>query len=404
MDKILVLNSGSTTVKFQLFKMDKGYHEVIAGGMVERIGQAGSKIVVKAAHKPEFLQEMAIADHKEAIKAILEDLTKKFLHNIAELSAVGHRMGHGGEYFDKSVIIDDDVMAKIYDTLPLLPLHGPAFVHGVEAAAELLPGVIQVATFDSAFHQSMEKATYTYALPHEYYKKDRIRRYGFHGTSHHYVSQKAAEILGYNGRFISCHLGGGASVAAINNGKSVDTTMGYTPSSGIMMATRSGDMDPYIPLHIMKTQQKTADEVNAMFNKESGLYGLSLGHTDMRDIMENAEKGDENCAFAIQAYVYNLLKTIGSFAAELGGVDALIFTAGIGENSPLIRQLLCERLSYLGVELDEAKNNARPAPFEITKPQSKVKVLVIPANEELMIAEETFNLLDESSVDEALAV
>lgn len=404
MDKILVLNSGSTTVKFQLFKMDNGYHEVIAGGMVERIGQAGSKIVVKAAHKPEFSRKMAIADHKEAIKAILDDLTKKFLHNISELSAVGHRMGHGGEYFDKSVIIDDDVMAKIYDTLPLLPLHGPAFVHGVEAAAELLPGVIQVATFDSAFHQSMEKEAYTYAIPRDYYKKDRIRRYGFHGTSHHYVSQKAAEILGYNGRFISCHLGGGASVAAINNGKSVDTTMGYTPSSGIMMATRSGDMDPYIPLHIMKTQQKTADEVNTMLNKESGLYGLSLGHTDMRDIMENAEKGDENCAFAIQAFVYNLLKTIGSFAAELGGVDALIFTAGIGENNPLIRKLLCERLNYLGIELDDAKNNARPAPFEITKPQSKVKVLVIPANEELMIAEETFNLLDELSVDETLAV
>ena len=404
MEKILVLNSGSTTVKFQLFEMEQGFHRVLAKGMVDRIGLPGSKIVVRADNGYEFSCECSVTDHKDAIKAILDYLSHRFLKNAAELSAVGHRMGHGGEYFDRSVTIDDDVMAKIYDTLPLLPLHGPAFVHGVEAMTELLPGVLQVATFDSAFHQSVEKPAFTYAIPREYYEKERIRRYGFHGTSHNYAAQKAAELFGRAGRFICCHLGGGASVTAIKDGKSVDTTMGYTPSAGIMMATRAGDMDPYIPLHIMKTQGKTADEVNAMFNKQSGLYGLSCGHSDMRDIIENAAKGDENCAFAIDAFVYSLLKTIGSYVAVLGGVDALIFTAGIGENASLVREKLCARLAYLGIELDGEKNRARPAPAEISAPQSKVKVYVIPANEELMIASETFALLDELAETEPLAV
>lgn len=404
MEKILVLNSGSTTVKFQLFKMDKGCHEVLAGGMVERIGLSGSKLIVRSAGGNEFSCEYPIENHKAAIKAILDYLSHGFLKNASELSAVGHRMGHGGEYFDRSVIIDDDIMAKIYDTLPLLPLHGPAFVHGVEAASGLLPGVPQVATFDSAFHQSMEKAAFTYAIPREYYVGERIRRYGFHGTSHDYAARCAAKILGYKGRIICCHLGGGASVTAIKGGKSVDTTMGYTPAAGIMMATRAGDMDPYIPLHIMKTQHKTADEVNRMLNKESGLFGLSGGHSDMRDIIANAEKGDENCIFAIEAYVYGLLKTIGAYVAVLGGVDALVFTAGIGENSPLIREKLCARLSYLGLELDKEKNEKRPAPAEINTPSSKVKVLVIPANEELMIAGEAYDLLEELASGESLAV
>ncbi len=404
MEKILVLNSGSTTVKFQLFQMDNGFHQAIAKGMVDRIGLSGSKIIVKADNNHEFACEFPIDGHKSAIKAILDYLGKKYLKNAGELSAVGHRMGHGGEYFDQSVIITGDVMEKIYDTMPLLPLHGPAFVHGVEAMADLLPGVLQVATFDSAFHQSMGKQAFTYALPREYYEKERIRRYGFHGTSHHYAAKKAAEVLGRKGRFICCHLGGGASVTAIKDGKSVDTTMGYTPSAGIMMATRAGDMDPYIPLHIMKTQGKTADEVNLMLNKQSGLYGLSCGYSDMRDIVENAEKGNENCAFAIEAFVYNILKTIGAYVAVLGGIDALIFTAGIGENASIIREKLCARLKYLGIELDAAKNAARPAPVDIAKPESRVRVLVIPANEELMIATETFELLDELAQSEPVAV
>ncbi len=404
MEKILVLNSGSTSVKFQLFKIGKGFHEVIARGMADRIGLSGSKIVVKADDAHEFSSELQIKDHKDAIKAILDYLSRRYIKNPSELAAVGHRMGHGGEYFDRSVVIDEDVMQKIYDTVPLLPLHGPAFVHGLEATTSLLPGVLQVATFDSAYHQSMEKPAYLYAIPREYYEKNQLRRYGFHGTSHHYAAKEAEKIIGHKGRFICCHLGGGASITAIKDGKSVDTTMGYTPSAGIIMSTRAGDMDPYIPLHIMKTQNKTPDDINRMINKESGLIGLTEGHSDMRDIIEQAEQGDEKCAFAIEAFVYNLIKTIGAYVAVLGGIDALIFTAGIGENAPIIRQKVCERLSYLGIELDTAANNIRPAPQMVTTAQSKVKVLVIPANEELMIAEETFELLEELAEKEPLAV
>lgn len=404
MDKILVLNSGSTTVKFQLFEMDGQSHKVIAKGCVERIGLDGSKLIIKSSSNAEFSCEEKVTNHKDAIKIILDCLTKRFLKNISELSAVGHRMGHGGEYFDRSVVIDEEVTKKIYDTVPLLPLHGPALVHGLEAVTSLLPNVLQVAAFDSAYHQSMPKCAYTYAIPQEYYKKGGIRRYGFHGTSHHYAAIEASKYLGASGKFICCHLGGGASVTAINNLKSVDTTMGYTPSAGVIMSTRSGDIDPYIPLHIMKTQHKTADEVNQMLNKQSGLYGLTDGHSDMRDIMIEAEKGNEKCIFAIEAFIYSLLKTIGAYVAELGGLDALIFTAGIGENSPYIRQKLCERLSYLGIKLDEKANNEPNAPLEISAKDSKVKVLVVPANEELMIAEETYALLDEITAKEPLAV
>lgn len=400
----MVLNSGSTSVKFQLFKMDKNLHQVIAKGVVERIGLDGSKIVICSDKGQEISCEFPIAAHKEAIKAILDYLSPRFIKNAAELAAVGHRMGHGAEYFDRSVIIDDDVMQKIYDTIPLIPLHGPALVHGVEAVSALLPGAMQVATFDTAFHQSMDKSAYLYAIPKEYYDKEEIRRYGFHGTSHKYAANCAAEIVGKKGRFVCCHLGGGASVTAIKDGKSVDTTMGYTPTAGIMMMTRSGDIDPYIPLHIMKTQHKTADEVNHMLNRESGFYGVTCGHSDMRDILKSAEDGDENCAFAIDAFVYNMVKTIGSYVAVLGGIDALIFTAGIGENSPLIRQKICERLKYLGIDIDVKANAARPAPLQITTAASKVPVLVIPANEELMIAMETFEILEEMAESEPLAV
>ena len=404
MDKILVLNSGSTSVKFQLFKMDDNDFEVITKGLVDRIGLQGSKLIVKVDNDHDFTLETPINNHKDAIKVVLDYLFKKHLKNGDELSAVGHRMGHGGEYFDKSVIIDEDVMEKIYDTIPLIPLHGPAFVHGLEAVTALLPNKMQVATFDSAFHQSMNKSAYLYAIPSEYYKNHRIRRYGFHGTSHNYIAHVTEDLLGYKGKIISCHLGGGASICAINNGKSVDTTMGYTPSAGIIMSTRSGDMDPYIPLHIMKTQNKTADEVNQMFNKQSGMFGLTNGHSDMRDVIDSANSGDENCAFAIEAYVYSLVKTIGAYIAVLGGLDALVFTAGIGENSDLIRKKVCERLSYLGISLDEDKNKAHPAPLDITTNDSKVKVFVIPANEELMIAKETYELVVEAREKEALAV
>lgn len=404
MEKILVLNSGSTTVKFQLFQMNRESCVVIAQGVAERIGLSASKVTIKADQKEEYNLETHLADHKDAIKAILDYLLKEVLKDISELSAVGHRMGHGGEYFDKSVVIDKDVMQKIYDTVPLLPLHGPAFVHGLEAILELLPNVLQVATFDTAYHQSMDKSAYAYAIPQEYYKNDGIRRYGFHGTSHNYIAQTTEALLGKKGKFICCHLGGGSSITAIDNGKSVDTTMGYTPFAGIIMSTRSGDMDPYIPLHIMKTQNLTPDEVNMMFNKQSGLYALSKGHYDMRDLTQRAEAGDEDCKFAIDAFVYSIIKYIGAYVAVLGGLDALIFTAGIGENNSKVRQKICERLSYLGIELDENANSIRPAPQIISTLNSKVKVMVIPAAEELMIAKETFELLEEERNKELVAV
>lgn len=404
MEKILVLNAGSTSVKFQLFNIDATHHEVLTKGGIERIGLGNSSLTVAGENGVPFTTEMPIENHKEAIKAILQYLTQKHLKNTDELAAIGHRMGYGGEDFDRPVAIDDYVMQKLYESLPLIPLHGPAFVHSIEAMNEFVPNVLQVAVFDTSFHQSVEKAEFLYALPYEMYEKEHIRRYGFHSTSHRYAAKKAKEILGYNGKFICCHLGGGASVTAINNGKSVATSMGYTPTSGVIMSTRGGDMDPYIPLHIMKTQHKTADEVNAMLNKQCGLYGLTGGHADMRDVLEQANQGNEDCAFAIKAFVYSQIKTIGSYVTLMGGLDALIFTAGIGENSSYIRNEICKRLSYLGLELDETANNAKPTPTFINKPQSKVKVVIIPANEELMIAEDTYQVLNEAEKTEQKAV
>lgn len=403
MHKILVLNSGSSTVKFQLFLAENGCFNVLARGLAERIGLKGSRLKLEIPERQTMEEELDLPDHEAAIKEVLALLLKTVLNGMDELSAVGHRMGHGGEYFDKSVIIDKNVMDKIYDTLDLLPLHGAAFVHGVEAVTHLLPNVPQVATFDSAFHQTMPKKAFLYALPLEQYEKYRIRRYGFHGTSHCFVSEEAAKMLGYKGRFITCHLGNGASLAAIKDGKSIDTTMGFTPMVGTIMGTRCGDIDAYIPFHIMKTQNKTLNEVNAMLNKESGLFGLSRGHSDIRDIEAECLKGNQDAVTAVEIYVYNLVKQIGAYVAALGGVDALIFTAGIGEKSSFIRKKVCENLTYLGLELDEQANHLRGGAREINTPSSKVKVLVIPTNEELVIARDTCELLFGSQKISAVA-
>jgi len=403
MEKILVLNAGSTSVKFQLYNMDKNYNEVITGGMAERIGQDGSKIIVSVKGGEPFSYEVSMKNHKEAVQAILDYLTRKYMKNANELAAVAHRMGYGGNY-DGSAAIDDKVMQKLYDSIPLIPIHGPAIAAGIKAMQELIPSVLQVAVFDTAFYQSIDKDWYLYALPKEYYEKEKVRRYGFHGPSHKYVTGKAAEYLGYKGRFVCCHLGGGASITAVNNGKSVITSMGYTPMSGIVMSTRPGDIDPYIPLHIMKTQNKTADEVNALLNKQSGLYGLTGGRADMRDILQAAENGDEQCKDALDVYIYNIIKSIGSAIAVLGGLDALIFTAGIGEKSSYIRQRICEKLSYLGLNVDTEANKQYPAPLVISSEQSQVKVLVIPTDEELMMAKDAYDVYNtiENSVKEAV--
>lgn len=403
MDKILVLNAGSTSVKFQLYHMDNNYHEVITGGVAERIGQSGSKIIVSVKNGEPFSYETPMTNHKEAVQAILSYLTHKYMKNAEELAAVAHRMGYGGNY-DSSTAIDDKVMQELYDSIPLIPIHGPAIAAGIVAMQELIPSVLQVAVFDTAFHQSINKDGYLYALPKEFYENNKVRRYGFHGPSHHYVTSKAAEYLGYKGRFICCHLGGGASVTAVKDGKSVMTSMGYTPMSGIVMSTRAGDIDPYIPLHIMKTQNKTADEVNDLLNKQSGLFGLTEGYTDMRDILDAVEKGNQQCATALDIYIYNIIKSIGSGIALLGGLDALIFTAGIGEKSAYIRDRICSKLSYLGLQIDEEANKTYPAPTTISSSSSAVKVLVIPTDEELMMAKDAYDVYHSMTDEEREAI
>lgn len=393
MEKILVLNSGSSTLKCQLFTMYDDYCEVIAKGLAERIGLSDSRIAITFKDHPPVIRHLPLPDHEVVLKEVLDILQHTVLHDISELSAVGHRLGHGGEFFNRSVIIDEQVMQKINDTMELLPLHGAAFVHGINAITHLLPKISQVAVFDTAFHQTMPKEAYLYSLPSEQYEKHRIRRYGFHGTSHRYVSEMAADILGFNGRFISCHLGNGASVTAIRDGQSVDTSMGFTPAAGIMMGTRCGDIDPYIPLYIMKHQNKTADEVNAMMNKESGLFGASGGFSDVRDLEKRCLQGDSKAITAVDMYVYNIIKYIGAYAAVLDGIDALIFTAGIGENSSFIRKKICDRLGYLGIKLDENANHRRGERAVVSAPDSPVKVLVIPTNEEYIIARDTYDLI-----------
>lgn len=402
MKKILVLNSGSSSVKYQLFQVEGGSFTVLAKGLIERIGLPNSVISYSTQTEPKRSEMVDFPTHEEAIREMLQVLLRHTLKSLDEIDAVGYRMGHGGEYFDKSVVIDENVKEKIYATVDLLPLHGKAFVLGMEAITRLLPHIQQVAAFDTAFHQTMPKEAFLYALPVEQYTKHHIRKYGFHGTSHAYIAQRAAEMLGKQGRFISCHLGSGASITAINNGKSVDTTMGFTPMVGMIMGTRCGDIDAYLPLHIMKTQGKSMDEVNTMLNKESGMLGLA-GYSDMREVEEHYIAGDERAITAVNVYVHQLVKHIGAFVAVLGGLDALIFTAGIGENSPFIRKLVCKRLEYLGLSLDENANHARGEEKVISTPHSKVSVLLIPTNEELMIAKDTYNLLQDADDEEKVA-
>lgn len=390
MKKILVLNSGSSSLKYQLFNVDGDKYEVVAKGLAERIGIDGSCVSIKF-NGEKKVKELPLPSHTEAINEVFNLLLGGALKSMDELTAVGHRVVHGGEAFAQSVVITPEVVAKIEELSALAPLHNPANVLGIKAVSKLLPQIAQVAVFDTAFHQSMKKPAYLYALPMEQYTKHQIRRYGFHGTSHYYVAKEAAKLLGKEGKIITCHLGNGASVSAVEGGKCVDTSMGFTPLAGVVMGTRSGDIDPYIPLHIMKTQNKTVDEVNKLLNKESGMFGL-CGFSDMRDVEEHYLKGDEKAVVAMETYVHVLLKTIGGYVAVLGGVDAIVFTAGIGENSPLIRKLVVERFAYLGIKLNEEANNKRGEALAISTPDSKVKVFVIPTDEELVIAQDTVRL------------
>ena len=392
MKKILVLNSGSSSLKYQLFNVDGDNYTVIAKGNAERIGIYGSFVSLKIGNGEKVITEVALPSHNEAIKEVLNLLLGSVLKSLDELDGVGHRIVQGGSYFDRSVLIDDNVLNKIDELSILAPLHNPAAVLGIKAVKNALPNIPQVAAFDTAFHQSMPKEAFLYPLPIEQYEEHQIRRYGAHGTSHQYVARRAAALIGKDGKFITCHLGNGASISAVDHGKCMDTSMGFTPLAGVVMGTRCGDIDPYIPLHIMKYQRKTVDEVNDMLNKQSGMLGL-CGYSDNRDVEEKYLAGDSRAKDALGVYVHSIIRFIGSYIAVLGGVDVIIFTAGIGENAPLLRQMICERLSYLGIKLNEKANNTRGEEIEISTADSKVKVFVIPTNEELVIAQDTINLI-----------
>ena len=391
MKKILVLNSGSSSLKYQLFNVDGDKYDVVAKGKADRIGIHGSFVEIKITNGEKRTREVALPTHNEAIEEVTKELLNGALTSMEEIDAVGHRIVQGGDIFKNSVLVTDTVIEQIEELSELAPLHNHAHVLGIKAVQKLLPNVPQTVVFDTAFHQTMPKEAFLYALPMEQYTKHKIRRYGFHGTSHAYVSQKAAELIGKRGKIITCHLGNGASISAVDNGICLDTSMGFTPLAGVVMGTRCGDIDPYIPLYICKTQNKTPDEVNEILNKKSGMFGL-CGYSDNRDI--ETLYGVEECATdALNAYIHSIIRFIGAYIAVLGGVDAIVFTAGIGENGSLVRKLVIERLAYLGITLDEEANSKRGDITEISTKDSKVRVFVIPTDEEYMIAKDTMNIV-----------
>ncbi len=392
MKKILVLNSGSSSLKYQLFAVEGDKYEVIAKGLADRIGIDNSFVTIKIRDGEKVTKNVDIPSHQEAIREVFALLLNGALGSMSELSGVGHRVVQGGSIFKESTLVTDKVIEQIDELSSLAPLHNPAAVLGLKAMKALLPDVKQVVVFDTAFHQSMKPEAFLYALPLEQYKKHQIRRYGAHGTSHFYVAREVAKLIGKEGKIIVCHLGNGASISAVNNGKCVDTSMGFTPLAGVVMGTRCGDIDPYIPLHIMKTQGKSVDDVNHLLNKESGMLGL-CGFSDNRDVENAYLAGDEDAKVATDVYIHTLLRFIGGYIAVLGGVDAIAFTAGVGENSAIIRKMVCERLSYLGIQINDEANNKRGKTIEISTPSSKVKVFVVPTNEELVIAQDTVNLI-----------
>ncbi len=392
MDKILVLNSGSSSLKYQLFNVDNGHYEVAAKGLAERIGIEGSFVSIKIGDGEKVVKEVALPTHQEAIREVFALLLDGVLKSMDELSGVGHRVVHGGEYFDRSVLVTDEVVDRIAELCTLAPLHNPAALLGIQAIKALLPNVPQVVAFDTAFHQTMKPEAYMYALPKEQYKNYKIRRYGAHGTSHLFVSRVAADLIGKKGKIITCHIGNGASITAVKDGECVDTSMGFTPLAGVVMGTRSGDVDPFVPLYIMKTQNKTVEEVDNLLNKQSGMFGL-CGYSDNRDVEAKYFAGDADAIVAMQVYTYSIVKYIGAYTAAMGGVDAIVFTGGVGENGSEVRKLVCERLAFMGIELDEEANKLRGKTVEISKPNSKIRVFVIPTNEELVIAQDTEKLI-----------
>lgn len=394
---VLIINCGSSSLKYQVINSDT--EDVLAKGLCERIGIDG-RLVYQPAGKDKITTETSMPTHKQAIQLVLEALINKdhgVLKSLDEIQAVGHRVVHGGEKFAKSCILTDEVLKAIEECNDLAPLHNPANLIGINACKEIMPTVPMVAVFDTAFHQTMPSKAYMYGLPYEYYEKYAVRKYGFHGTSHSYVSHKAAEFLNKpydNLKTIVCHLGNGASVSAVLNGKSVDTSMGLTPLEGLIMGTRSGDIDPSIVEFIAKKENLSLEEVMNVLNKKSGLLGLSKGmSSDFRDLRSAAQAGDAQANLALDAFYYRIAKTVGSYVAAMNGVDDIVFTAGIGENASLVREKVCAYFGYLGVEIDQTQNEKFEDEMEITTPDSKVKVLVIATNEELAICRETVDLV-----------
>lgn len=393
--KILVINAGSSSLKYQLIDMEN--ESLLAKGLCERIGIDGRLTHKPQNGKPVYEADVPFPTHKEAIEAVLEKLTSKeygVVETMAEIGAVGHRVLHGGIEFTESCVVDDACEAAIKKCFPLGPLHNPANLMGIKACQAAMPGVPQVAVFDTSFGMSMTPEAYIYAIPYEYYENDSIRRYGFHGTSHRFVSARACEIMGKKGtRVINCHLGNGSSVSASIDGKCVDTSMGLTPLEGLPMGTRSGNLDPAILQFIMNKYGFTADEMLNILNKKSGVLGISGVGSDFRDLEKAAKEGNERAQLALDKFAYEVRKYIGSYAAAMGGVDIITFTAGLGENGPDMRESICEGLGFLGVHVDHEKNQVRGKETDISAADSTVKVYVIPTNEELMIARDTLALV-----------
>lgn len=395
---ILVINCGSSSLKFQL--IDAQSEKLTAKGLCERIGIDGSRLVYTPAGGKKQITEAEMKDHKEAVSLVLKTLTNPdygAVKDLSEIGAVGHRIVHGGENFSKATLITDEVKKAIADCSDLAPLHNPANLIGIEACEALMPSVPMVAVFDTAFHQTMPEESYLYAIPYRYYRDYRVRRYGFHGTSHEYVSSRAAAVLGKpveELKIIVCHLGNGASISAVKNGKCLDTSMGFTPLEGLVMGTRSGDIDPAIVEFIANKEGKSVSEVLRMLNKESGVYGLSDGFSsDFRDLEDAYEAGNENAKRAMEVYIHSVIKYIGAYTAEMNGVDAICFTAGVGENSPIIRDRILQHLMYMNITIDEVANHKRGEEVVISNPGPGPKVLVIPTNEELSIARQTYAIV-----------
>ena len=390
--KILVVNCGSSSIKYQLIDMEN--ESLMAKGYLERIGLADS-FLTHTVNGEKHKIEKAVNTHEEGMTLVLEQLTHPeygVISSLKEIDAIGHRVLHGGEKLSESVLITDEVIDVIKECIPLGPLHNPAQIKGIEACREVMGDIPMVAVFDTAFHQTLPKKAYIYPIPYEYYEKYGVRKYGFHGTSHRFVAKRVAELMNKpeeDLKIIACHLGQGASLCAIKGGKSVDTTMGLTPLAGVPMGTRSGDIDPSIVTFLMKKENLTPDEMDTILNKKSGKLALSGISFDDRDIEKAAAEGNERAKLSIDVFVYQVIGAIGKYVAQMNGVDVITFAGGVGENGIEVRKQICESLSYLGIKIDDEKNNCRGKEVEITTPDSKVKVFVVPTNEELMIARDT---------------